>query len=342
VSLRVLFVSDHGCIRVFKEAEALAQQGVRVDLTARVQPFGVNVFHTFSVHRDAESLKRVVESSRADIVHVHNEPDWMVGAAREATQKPIVFDVHDLNSLRYLAAPDEHERRAFEAADGIVHVSDPCREAAERHHGNGKPTGVLPCLVNERFLAEPLPAEPCWDSMVYEGGLDPRPVQNVGGKQVVSARAIHAAVQAFARAGYQPYLYPATTTWNDPTYIYESLGAVVAPGRLDYVSLLRALRAYGYGFVGSPHDAPLMQAAMPNKLFEYISQGVVPVVFNAGRAAAFVREHGLGIVLEGLDNLREQLVPGPEVRRRILERRHEWTMERHIGAVTQVYQEVAA
>jgi hypothetical protein len=340
--VRVLFISDHGCIRVFKEAQALQLQGVRVDLAARVQPFGANIFETFSLHRDAETLKRVVESTRADVVHVHNEPDWMVGAAREATSKPIVFDVHDLTSLRHSSQPDEHETRAFAEANGIIHVSEPCRAAAERLHGNGKPTGVLPCLVNQRFLDEPLPREPCWDAVVYEGGLDPTLERTDGdGRRVVSARAIHAVVQAFAREGFQPYLYPAQERWIDPTYIYERLGAVVAPGRLDYQSLLRALRAYGYGFVGSPHDSPLMQAAMPNKLFEYISQGVVPVVLNAARAAEFVREHGLGIVLEGLENLREQLEPGPEVRRRILERRHEWTMERHIEAVTRVYEEVA-
>jgi len=65
-------------------------------------------------------------------------------------------------------------------------------------------------------------------------------------------------------------------------------------------------------------------------------------VLHAGRAAEFGRAHGVGIALEGLDHLREQLAGGPAIRKRILERRHEWTMERHIGAVTGVYQEVAA
>ena len=120
---------------------------------------------------------------------------------------------------------------------------------------------------------------------------------------------------------------------------YLNAGGVVIT-RLPYTLMLTAVRPFAFGLVGASRDYPLMQAAMPNKLFEYISQGVVPVCYNADAAADFCLEHGIGIRLDGLDNLREQLADGPQIRERLLNKRHEWTMEANIKTVDDLYQEV--
>lgn len=51
---------------------------------------------------------------------------------------------------------------------------------------------------------------------------------------------------------------------------------------------------------------------------------------------------GVGIRLNGLDNLKEQLASGPQCRENIKRLRHNWTMENHIHQVENLYQELLA
>ena len=329
-------VSEHGCIRILREAMALQGLGHQVEVACPEPMWGRERLDAFHLFLGAEQLRRTVLASRAEVVHVFNEPDTLVPIVKaSAGNRPVIFDVQDLNSLRWERFPDKDEVAAFEAADGIVHISPACRRVAEAHHGP-KPGAMLACYVNESFYADPkeLP-EPCWNSMVYEGGLS---VGSHRADGLGDFRALEPVVAAFAEQGFAVHLFPA----GQPPApgAYENLGAVVHGG-LAYPSLLRAIRPYGVGFVGSPFATPLMSAALPNKLYEYISQGVVPVCWNATTAGNFVEGTGIGIALEGLQDLREQIMPRVKAcRKRLLERRREWTMEKHIGALDELYQVV--
>lgn len=334
-------VSHHGCIRVVKQALALKARGHWVEILTQHEPFAFNRFDRVTMWHDAAQLTRGVWDSHADIVHVHNEPDWLVSAARAGTSRPVIFDIHDLDSLRMQAAPSDEERAAFAAADGYVHVSEPCRVAAERAHPahTEKPATVLPCYVNAEFYSEVVPRSSP-DCLVYEGGLSVKDdVVEHHGQAIVNIRNLRPLVGAAVSAGLQVGLCPGTALTD---HTYENLGAAVW-GPLPYPVMLRSLRPYGWGFVGACANIPLMQAAMPNKLFEYLSQGVVPVVYQADTAAAFVRTHGIGVVLASL----AEWAPLWEadhaaLRQRVIETRDQWTMERHIGAVEQLYHDVLA
>lgn len=329
-------VSDHGCIRVVKEALALQGRGHWVEILSRREPFAFNRFDRVTLWHDREQLTRAVRDSRADVVHVHNEPDWLVCAARAGTHRPIVFDIHDLDSLRMQRAPDADEVAAFADADGFVHVSAPCQQAAETAHPEhiGKPSTVLSCYVNEEFYPREVPRSSP-DCLVYEGGLS-------GGEETadpgtVLMRDYRPWVTAAIEAGFHVGLCGATPLDGYP---YANLGAV-RWGPLPYPAMLRSLRPYGWGMVGAVPDMPLMQAAMPNKLFEYLSQGVVPVVYHADTAAQFVEAHGIGVRIDGALDMRSvREIDHATVRARVLEERWQWTMERHIHQLETLYNQV--
>lgn len=328
-------VSNHGCIRVFKESMALMERGYTVDIVANQAPFGYNKFETLSVFHDREQLKRIIAASPADIFHVHNEPDWLVYETREATGKPVVYDIHDLESMRWDAEPDDDENKAFAAADGYVHVSHTCREAAYKYH-TPKPDTVLPCYALREYVVEN-PGDVSVNSIVYAGGLSSAPLTEETPQGTrMNMRNYGAAVEAFTKQGFNFHLISASRL-ND--LYYENLGGVVS-SELVYPVLMRALRPFGFGLVGSVVPTPLMQAAMPNKLFEYLTQGVVPVLLNMDEAGEFVRSRGIGYVLNGLDNLRDQLAGHEQTRKRLLEQRHEFVMESHIDAVIDLYRKV--
>lgn len=309
-----------------------------MDVLARQAPFGYNKFHTFTGFYDAGQLARSVQGSPADLFHVHNEPDWMVKVVKDAGGgRPVVFDIHDLESLRWQREPDQNEREAFEAADAYVHVSIPCKQAAERYHAS-KPNIVLYSWVNEEYIPKHV-GDVSWTSICYEGGLSTLPpLEEQEGRIIHNMRSFQPVVAAFVEQGFNVYLFPADG--HDPNDLtYENLGAYVAAPTI-YPVMLAGLRAFGFGLVGAPASSHLLEAAMPNKLFEYMSQGVVPVCMNASEAARFVEDQGIGIRLDGLENLSKQLQAGPVLRQALLKLREQYTMEAHIGPLVELYQMV--
>jgi glycosyltransferase involved in cell wall biosynthesis len=334
--MRVLMVSDHGCIRVVKEAIALIQAGVTVDLATNAAPFGWNYFNTCSMWWDADQLKRTVASSQADIIHVHNEPDWIVKACRDATSKPVVYDIHDLESLRWQKPPDKHEQDAVKSANAVIHVSEYTRLAYEYYHKDaGLPEIVLPSYTNAIFFAPPLAVN--WAAFVYEGGLSTDPMIKDEENKYQNFRSLQGIVQAITSQGYAMHLYPAVTPPN--SIIYENLGAIVSAPQ-NYPTLIRALSTYGFGFVGGPQQSALMDCAMPNKLFEYLAAGIVPVVYNALAAGRWVTEHQMGIHVEDLSDLPHKLMSAPLIRENILRLRSTLTMEGQISKLVELYEAI--
>jgi len=328
-------VSYSGCIRVFKEAYALKKRGYTVDLLATKKAFGFNHYDTFGMYFDKEQLIRAVQASPADIFHVHNEPDWIVSATREATNKPVIFDVHDPESMRWVAEPDQDEYDAYKSADALIFTSNGCMNYAMKFHEK-KPTLVLPCYALEDY-ANPYITNVSWSSVVYEGGLsegrnDYKGLIH-GRESALDMRDYTEVVEAFINQGFNVFLFGA----NKKAYkVYEDLGAVVTGG-IHYPNLMTALRPFGLGLVGATRSYELMEAAMPNKLFEYLSQGVVPVLMNMTEAYEYVKEKNIGIKLESFNNIGEQLAEAKSMKENILKYMPDYFMENHIDGVISLY-----
>ena len=339
--IRVAMVTHHSCIRVFKEGYALSQlDDVTVSMITMMTTFGFNVFDHVLIYSDRDMLKRSVKQADeyVDLFHVHNEPDWLVSDVREMTNKPVVYDIHDLESLRWnRLKTDKDEKMAFQLSDAWIHVSEAQREAAEMRHGNTKPHLTIPSYVNEIFYGSDPAGDVSFDSIVYQGGLATEETYRAhDGTEISNFRDYRPIVKAFCEQGFNFQMFAVSRVKDSK---YQELGAVVYDN-LPYPTMLRAIQPFGFGLVGASKKYPLMEAALPNKLFEYISQGVVPVCYNATEAADFVEEYGIGIRLDSLDNLKEQLADGPQCRERLLKLRLEWKMEKHSHKIKELYERV--
>jgi len=341
--LHIAMVAQHGCIRVIKESLALMKRGHIVDLIANQVPFGYHFFDTPILYNDKNQLRRIILNSSADIFHVHNEPDWLVAATREVSKgRPVIYDVHDLESLRWHNHAEGEEVEAFAAADGIIHVSEPIREFAEKEHGNGLPSRVIYCWMDEQFVSsdKDIIKNPSFQSIVYEGGIDskskPQPYENSPQKVVVNIRNLTGIFAKFREQGFAVTIFAATPQQQEA---YEMMGIYVGQPVM-YPAMLSGLRPHGLGFVGCPINTPLMQLAMPNKLFEYMSQGVVPICYNAKEAGKFVTEHKCGVNLESLDNLKDQIGDVRRLRKNVLKLRNEFLMSKQVEQIESLYEEV--
>ena len=335
--MRICMVSWHGCIRVYKEARALLDAGHEVDVVCQQAPFGYNKFTSVQIWFDREQLIREVASSPAQIFHVHNEPDWLVEATKlGAGKRPVIFDVHDLESLRSDGEPNDEEKKAFEAADGFIHVSEGCRKYAEQWHGNKKPSELIFSWVN-REMVNAVPEEPGWWNVVYEGGMSgSAQSMDINGKNFDNFRYWAPIMEQFIEQGFNMTAFGIE---EQGSTVYENLGVCIAR-ELFYPVMLVGLRAHGFGLVGAWKSYPLMEAALPNKLFEYMSQGVVPLVINCAEAAKWVGYHDCGIAIFTMEDLAVQLSRGKECREKVLELRHEWVMENQVGKMVELYEKV--
>ena len=330
--MRILHICKQSDIRAFKQAVVMLDRGHQVELATPTPNFyGFNAFTLSYLYTDADSLKRIIENSRADVIHVHSDPNWLVCLVRElAPGRVVVHDVHDPESMRTGQPPTEEERRSMTEVNGIIHVSEGCRKHSEALHGNALPTIVSLSAVPAYLYGAA--RHTSFDSLVYQGGLTTSRVDEQGLRYF---RNLLYVVERFIAQGYNVSLFAAGEFEIDDTY--QKLGAFLVR-HVPYAALLTGLRQHGFGFVGAPLVSNIVLNCMPNKLFEYLSQGVVPVCWNADEAGRYVTERGIGIHLQGdLVDLRRQLREGPRLRERLLKTGRQYAMENEAPALEQFY-----
>ena len=124
--MRVLILSHHGCIRVMKQGFALMRNhDVHFMQNSVTDEAFLLPMKECSFYTTRESLTaKLAVMPDFDVIHVHNEPDWLVTAAKKAKPNtPVVYDCHDLDSQRdgEKANPDEIE--AMKVADAYIFPS---------------------------------------------------------------------------------------------------------------------------------------------------------------------------------------------------------------------------
>ena len=330
--MRIMHVSIRSDIRAFKQSVVMIDRGHQVEIAIpSTQTFGFNAFDLVYLYSDILHLQRTVRESKADVFHVHSDPNYLVAAVKEAAgNRPVIHDVHDPESMRTGQKPDQHEIESMTVCDGIIHVSQGCRAYMEKTHGATKPTVIIHSAVPLAGYHFNKTAN--FDAIVYQGGLT---TKLHGPDGLTYFRNLQYVVKQFIEQGYQFSLFAAGTDEIDLSY--EKMGAFLTRD-LNYTTMLNALRLHGFGFAGTPVLTPIMKNAMPNKLFEYISQGVVPVCWNCDEAGAFVKENEIGIWLKGdLTELRIKLKDGMRIREKLVKRGKEFAMESQAPALENFY-----
>jgi glycosyltransferase involved in cell wall biosynthesis len=117
---------------------------------------------------------------------------------------------------------------------------------------------------------------------------------------------------------------------------------IVVHEPMYYTVLLRAMMPHAMGVVGSLwSDLEIMQVALPNKLYEYIAAGVVPVILNANQAWDEIKDYGFGVNLDpnlveqGI--IRDQLGDMKKQRENLLKVRKEFEFENQLPKILEMY-----
>lgn len=343
--VKVLFASYHCCIRVIKEGTALSMLGHQLMYlqctVANDDALNMLGNASFFGSKEIYALKIGMLAPSCDVIHCHNEPDWLVSIAKEvAPNKPIVYDCHDLQSMRSGQATMD-EILAMDKADGFIFPSYAYQKGATAYHRlpESKPNEVIySACTTQMLLKQPLPR---LGGIAYEGGAVARPVDGITpiGPNWPEYRDYTNITAQLTALGVPFCMYGLRQEFQPQ---YSNAGAVVFPA-LYYLQLIRQLSRHDWGYVGCPVVHPQWMMAMPNKLFDSMAAGIPVIVHNAKECAEFVQKNGIGVVVKDAKGIKEAYdnhALRDECRENVLKLRNQFVMENQVDRIEALYRRV--
>jgi SAM-dependent methyltransferase len=313
--LKIVMVSGHGCIRVHKMAIPLIEKGHEVHLVAFKASTFWEQYKTFSLCYDVEQMVealRLHAKAGADVFHCHNEPSYFVSVLKELTKIPVILDVHDSYLAR--STPEEatkvldtgsvhirvtaEERNNFQLADALVFPGNDFRNLVTGEFALKQPALTLPSYVPKRFYK--YKTMDWHGGLVYEGRVN-LPEENAKPYHTGFNYCDYTDVATRARSMEMDFhLYAGR---SDEKFLkhYKDTAFIHKP--LLYEELLDMVGRHDWGLVGNTTKTKEWDVAMPNKLFEYMATGVPVVAMNAADCARFVKDTGVGIAVDGPEEL---------------------------------------
>jgi glycosyltransferase involved in cell wall biosynthesis len=334
-----------------KMAIPLIERGHNVHLISfKVSTFWEQ-YKTFSLCADVEqaieAMRLFVRSGNVDLFHCHNEPSWFVTAIKEITDEiPVLLDVHDSYLARSseeeaLAVRDKgeihirettEERNNFQLADGLVFPGDAFRSLVSGEFKLDQPALTLPSYVPRRFFN--YKARDWHGGLCYEGKVN-LPKETKGAHTGFAYCEYTDLAKRTHDMGMDFHLYSGR---EDKKFLAHYSDIAYLHRAQNYEDLMASLSRHDWGLVGNIQPTREWKLAMPNKLFEYMAASVPVAVMNADDCASFVKDQGVGIVVDTPEELGERWAEHRESRKRLIKTRQDWTMNAHIHKLEGFYQ----
>lgn len=321
----------------------------KVHLIANRQTSFSECYNTFGHWLEIGQLHNLIKlhAKDADVFHVHNEPSWFVTLIKETCDVPVVLDVHD--SFLARETPEEagdikpncdapirisaEERNNFQAADALVFPANSFAEMIKSEFKLTQPSIVLYSCLPRRMYRYNM--QDWLGGLVYEGKVQ----TNTKGRLSNGFR--YCDYSEFAKTcaalGINFHLYGAR---NDKEFvdIYKDNAIIHEPMIFDV--LLKNIARHDWSLVGNIFPTSEWDYAMPNKLFEYIAASIPIVAINAKEVGEFIEKHGIGITVKSLEELRDRWQEHTEIRKVLIKKRAQFSMEKNIEPLENLYKEL--
>ena len=330
--IKILWTSEHCCIRVIKQVVALRATGrYWIHGLAKQVSYGSDEFDVFSFYHHRRQFEETVRSTDYDIYIHSNEPNHQLNRIRrEKPDKPIILDAHDLDSIRQGVIPLD-EMRAMTNCNGVVFVSPQVRDVIvndiHRDQLKGKEYIVLEHYCNEKWLALKQPANTNRSGLVYHGGMQSPPYKTPHFRY----RHLYPVMKRLVELGHELHLMPGNP---DAYRTYANIGAFVYEPQM-YQDLMPQLCTKKWGMVifnNPSKDQMQVNLTLTNKHYEYIMCGMPFIVYGAPATAEWVKQYGCGLNFERLDDITPQILDEncDRLKAEVDAIRPKMTMEKHI------------
>jgi glycosyltransferase involved in cell wall biosynthesis len=296
-----------------------------------------------------EAIREIVLSYHIDLIHSQNAPDFLtVAAIRSVDDVPIIHDNQDTISLRetpyYPGADVEKqlvdERMANEGCDARIHVTAEMMAYIQETYGMKRDV-VFGNYVSESmmptFFKEKLSERGGEVHIVYEGTLASLEGDHYDLRKIFTD---------IASLGMHLHIYDSHSNKDYQTLAKDD-GYLHYHGHLEPRELFEELTQYDFGWSGFnvAKNKAHMDVALPNKTFEYIACGLPVLSFPHEAQKKFLQKHGVDLVFNDVDEMQEKLADKEAInrtRKTVFQKRFEFTVEKNIHEITDLYQYVLA
>lgn len=309
----ILFVQNTACIRTHKIASLMKKKRYKVFLLYTIAPpesnnksFAGIYDETYTVFT-ANSLIDFVNNSDFDVIHSSNEPDILTNYL-QLTNKKIVFDTHDMMSLRgnnsveglileYMANTNSH---------GVMYTSQGVLEIAKKRFGlDNQKTFVLENLILEQSeIKQGYPKLSSKDNeihCVYEGGIQGRNKEHHRYFEEIWKKITDCGIHIHFYS-HSDYDYCIELDKKSPYLHYE--------GNMGSEELTTEMTKYDCGlaiFNVNEANRVFLETGTANKVYEYINSGLPVIVGDVQSYIDFVEGYGVGIRLNMSQDIKLQL-----------------------------------
>lgn len=343
--MKIASISGHGCVRMHKMNLVLLKQGHEVHLCTSDPTTYIDSYTSYSLAPNLEQVRswmKIIEP-HVDLLHAHNEPSYYVSLWKEVSDKPVILDVHDSYLMRstqeeadqarkdgkFLLRVSTEERTNFQAADGLVFVSEGMAERVKQEFKLEQPSLTLPSYLPEGFYQyEP---QPWLGGLVYEGKTSfkdgPDPFNYCDYREVA---------KECERLKIDFHLYGNQDS-KEYDAAYES---AIRHKPCLMEKMINRIQSHDWGLVGNIKPYAEWDVALPNKFFEYLAANIPVVCINAPETAKLVQKYDVGIVVKDLEELKRRWKEHTQKRKNVIKFRKQFSMDKHIGELEQFYRGV--
>ena len=309
----ILYVQNTACIRTHKTAALMRNSGYSVFLLYLVAPPAASNAAYSSVYDDIftfytqDAVVDFVENSDFDIVHCSNEPDILTNLLL-ATKKHIVFDTHDMMSIRRTENIEKLvlEYVANTASDGNIYISDWVVDIARKKY-DLKNKEIIAweniVLEQEQITGTSVKLSSLDGELhcVYEGGIN--------GTDRFNHRFFEDIWKKIAECGIHIHFY----SQSDYKYCQElDAGNTYFhyEGNLGTKELIQEMTKYDCGlalFNVHEQNRLFLESGSANKIYEYLNAGLPVVVGNIQSHIDFAKKYNIGKKLDMDKDIKAQI-----------------------------------
>lgn len=309
----ILFIQNAACIRTYRIAKVLKEEGYRVYLLYTLAPpyaayeEFANIFENIWGFSSANGVLDFISNSDFDIVHCSNEPDILVNIVQRSN-KPVVADTHDMQSIRSDIGIESLvlEYLANGNSDGAMYTSAYGADIARDKYGlDNKEIFVLNNMVMEQIhFPQVLPKLSSLDHeihCVYEGG--------VVGDDRENHRFFDDMWRKITDAGVHIHFYSPSNI--EYCKRLEKISHLIHyEGNVSGDKLILEMTKYDCGlavFHSVNNNRFHLESASPNKLYEYLNARIPVISSGINALKEFVEMYHVGIDLDFSGDIRNQL-----------------------------------
>lgn len=311
----VLFISSIAGIRDHKIARIVKKRGWDIYLAYLclspndIMPEYTGMYtKTISISSITE-LFNLVNDNSFDIIHCSSEPEF-VSMILANTNKTIVFDCHDLNSMTRTDMTPESlaiEYLAHSSANGVIYPSEGLRKEGIRRFGiEEEHTIVIENYIAEDMIPKKfLPKKSLEDGqihIVYEGLLVSMPKHSKKFFEKIWMKIADSGVHLHFYSSYD-LKYCKYMESLHPNIHYE--------GNYTSKELAIELSQYDVGlciFNDNLLTHRYLENSSPLKLYEYLNAGLPVAIGNIKSARNLIEQYNVGRELNLEENILKQLI----------------------------------